>query len=150
MSLKVEKYQYQIGFSGIFGLSEILNQETNWLVCQGFSFRKLEAFEWDLDWRNQASKYRKEFESRVESKLIAFLSPLDYQDSDASVLVKDYAFKSFSLMVKFLVDTPLKDIKPLVIKIQEFEYWVVSILIALWGRFRCSGQSERFLNSIVL
>ena len=49
------------------------------------------------------------------------------------------------------MDASMKDIKTVVTKIHEFEYWDNSLLKALFGnfgqsKFRCKGRSEQFFK----
>ena len=62
--------------------------------------------------------------------------------------MNDFAIKSSSNIVKFSLDTSMKDTKPVVTETYEFELGDNSLLIALsrnfgQSRFRFEGQSEQ-------
>ena len=59
----------------------------------------------------------------------------DYHDIDAKMKLHNFLFRSFSLNVGFLIETLMREIKPVVTEKNEYEYRAKSILVAPFSIF---------------
>ena len=77
--------------------------------------------------------------NRFNFKLLAFLENPDDQEIDTRMKTNAFLIKSSPAIMKFLIESVMEEIKPLVVEKEEFEYREVSKLLELSGTFGLSG-----------